>query len=288
MKNVPIFHKAPWQIQGQKSHKTGSLTQVQFFRLLKSVLRKCIFNAGFIILLIFYTKIFQKRKRTQVLPPKNLVHYSKLDFCNSLLCGIPKHLLWKLQSIQNAAECFVTPSSKYDHITPLLMQLHWLPIARCIKFKNVLLTFKCLHDLSPFYIKELLIPYCPAQMLQSPSTLLLAWTDYNMRTYGTRAFATSTPELWNQLPKYIRAIDNLTTFKSKVKTYFLTMLLKTNLNLNFFFNVIFCKAHRAAVYALYECFIVMFFITIIIIIIFYFTAEIWNKFMLLWPTACPF
>ena len=89
-----------------------------------------------------------------------------------------------------------------------------------------------------------------------------------MRTYGTRAFATSTPELWNQLPKDIRAIDNLTTFKSKLKTYFLILLLKTNLHLCFFFNKIFCKAHRAAVYALHKCFIIIkCFINVIIIII---------------------
>ena len=85
-------------------------------------------------------------------------------------------------------------------ITPLLMQLHWLPIAERIKFKIVLLTFKGLHDLSPSYIKELLIPYCPARMLRSSSTLLFARSDYNMKIYGDRAFAISAPELWNQLP----------------------------------------------------------------------------------------
>ena len=86
----------------------------------------------------------------------------KLDFCNSLLYGIPKYLQ-KLQSVQNAAMRLVT-SSKFDHITPLLMQLHWLPIAKCITFKTVLFTFKGLHDLSPSDIKELLAPYCPARM----------------------------------------------------------------------------------------------------------------------------
>ena len=59
---------------------------------------------------------------------------SKLDFCNSLLYGILKRLLRKLQSVQNPAERLVTSSSKVDHIIPLLMQLHWLPIAERIKF----------------------------------------------------------------------------------------------------------------------------------------------------------
>ena len=86
----------------------------------------------------------------------------KLDFCNSLLYGIPKYLQ-KLQSVQNAAVRLVT-SSKFDHITPLLMQLHWLPIAKCITFTTVLFTFKGLHNLSPSDIKELLAPYCPVCM----------------------------------------------------------------------------------------------------------------------------
>ena len=92
------------------------------------------------------------------------------------------------------------------------MQLHWLPIAERIEFKAVLLTFKCLHDLSPSYIKELFTPYCPARMLRSSSTLLLAPTDFNMKTFGARAFAISAPGLWNQLPDDIKSIDNFTTF----------------------------------------------------------------------------
>ena len=131
---------------------------------------------------------------------------SKLDFCSSLLYGIPKHLLRKLQSVQNAAARLVTSSSKYDHLTPLLAQLHWLPIAERIKFKNFLVTFKCLHDLSPFYIKELLNPYCPARMLRSSSTLLLARTDYTMKTYGAMAFATSALNFGFSYPKTLELL----------------------------------------------------------------------------------
>ena len=59
---------------------------------------------------------------------------SKLDFCNSLLYGILKRVLRKLQSVQNPTARLVTSSSKVDHVTPLLMRLHWLPIAERIKF----------------------------------------------------------------------------------------------------------------------------------------------------------
>ena len=79
--------------------------------------------------------------------------------------------------------------------TPLLMQLHLLPIAERITFKIALLTFSCLHDLSPSYIKELLTLYCPARMLRSSSTLLLARTDYNMTTVMVKGHSRPSPPL---------------------------------------------------------------------------------------------
>ena len=64
---------------------------------------------------------------------------SRLD-CNSLLYGSPKYILQKLQRVQNAAAILVKLSRKYEHITPHLMDLHWLPIEYRIQFKVLLLT----------------------------------------------------------------------------------------------------------------------------------------------------
>ena len=121
------------------------------------------------------------------------------------------------------------------------MQLHWPPIAECIKFKIVFFfsTFKGLHELCPSYMKELLTLYCPAHMLRSLSSSLLARTDYNMRTYGARAFAISATELWNQLSDDIKSIANLTTFKSKLKTCFLILVSSIIIIISFYLNFIF-------------------------------------------------
>ena len=51
----------------------------------------------------------------------------RLGYCNSMLYGMSDGLLWKVQSIQNAAARLVTGARRYDHITPVLRQLHWLP-----------------------------------------------------------------------------------------------------------------------------------------------------------------
>ena len=54
---------------------------------------------------------------------------SKLDNCNSMLYGLPKNSLQRLQYVFNSAAGLVTMWRKLDHVTLLqLFQLHWLPV----------------------------------------------------------------------------------------------------------------------------------------------------------------
>ena len=52
---------------------------------------------------------------------------SRLDYCNSLLYGLPAYQIQKLQRVQNSAARLVFRDSKFCRITPLLRALHWLP-----------------------------------------------------------------------------------------------------------------------------------------------------------------
>ena len=70
---------------------------------------------------------------------------SRLDNGNALLNGISEQQLKKLQLVQNSAARVLTKTRKYDHITPILKNLHWLPIRDRIKYKTLLLTWKGLH-----------------------------------------------------------------------------------------------------------------------------------------------
>ncbi len=67
-----------------------------------------------------------------------------LDYCNSLLYGIPQYQFNRLQRILNAAARVVCVVPKFDHISPILKKLHWLPVRYCVEFKIALLVFKVL------------------------------------------------------------------------------------------------------------------------------------------------
>ena len=59
---------------------------------------------------------------------------SKMDYCNSLFFGLPNNLLNKLQRVQNCADKICLRKRKFDHITPLLKALHWLPVRERIQY----------------------------------------------------------------------------------------------------------------------------------------------------------
>ena len=86
----------------------------------------------------------------------NVFVTSRLDYCNFLCHGIIEGLLNKLQHIQNATARLFTDTWKYDRITPVLRDLHWLPICRRIVFKLAVATmvYKCQHALCPAYFAE--------------------------------------------------------------------------------------------------------------------------------------
>jgi len=133
---------------------------------------------------------------------------SRLDYCDSLLCGIAGNLLQKLQSVQNAAARLIMRTGRRQHITPVLRELHWLPVRQRIDFKMALLVYKALHGHLPQYLADncQLLTYIGRQSLRSADVLTCA-TKRTRTRLGDRSFSVAGPSLWNSLPVALRDRD---------------------------------------------------------------------------------
>jgi len=123
--------------------------------------------------------------------------------------------------VQNSAARIITRTPSIYHITPILQQLHWLPIMIYrINYKIILLIFKVIHhNLAPSFLSDLLHISTSARTLRSSSSIHLTVPRVRLVTMGSRAFSCSAPQLWNSLPPDLRNIDSPSHFKSKLKTH---------------------------------------------------------------------
>ena len=144
---------------------------------------------------------------------------SRLYYCNSLLYGINGYLMSQLQRCQNNTACIVSLWWKYDHITPVLKDLHWLPVEQGINYKIMLLAYKTQQGMAPPYMSSLLSPYKPGTSLWSEGKQFLTTPRYRLEGFCKLCFAHADPFLWNPLPISIKRVQSIATFKSRLKTH---------------------------------------------------------------------
>ena len=133
----------------------------------------------------------------------------RLDYCNSILYGLPDSSLYRLQKIQNTAARILARLPRFSHISATLFDLHWLPIRYRITFKICILTYQAYHRTAPSYLCDLIVPYVNPRSLRSNNKCLIKPCKPRLRTYGERCFKYAGPQEWNKLPIHIRKISSL-------------------------------------------------------------------------------
>ncbi|XP_064198071.1 uncharacterized protein LOC135258535 [Anguilla rostrata] len=153
----------------------------------------------------------------------------RLDYCNSLLAGLPASATRPLQLIQNAAARLVFNLPRHSHVTPLLTTLHWLPVIARIKFKTLVLAYQAVKGSAPAYLQKIFKPYMPARSLRSATSGRLAPPPLRTCTSRTRLLSVLAPRWWNDLPVEVRTAETVTLFKRRLKTHLFRLHLSPSL-----------------------------------------------------------
>ena len=144
---------------------------------------------------------------------------SHLDYCNSVLYGLPDTTFNRLQRIQNMCARLTLRRGKMDSITECLKELHWLPIKQRIQYKILTLTHKCVNKIGPKYLQDLirLRPPTRGGLRSNREVNLLVRPLTKCKTFADRSFSVGAPVLWNALPATMRSL-NFLKFKKELKT----------------------------------------------------------------------
>ena len=147
---------------------------------------------------------------------------SRIDYGNMAIVSLAKVTTQSIQSIINTTARLITGVRKYDHITPVLKELHWLKIDEKIEYKIALQMYKCLSNEGPAYRTRDLVPVASLpekQRLRSAKSKDVVPNKHKPKSLGLRRFSVSGPKLWNKLPNSLKSSSSTNSFCRALKTY---------------------------------------------------------------------
>ena len=133
---------------------------------------------------------------------------SRVHYGNATLASVPAYAISRLQSALNAAARLVFSLQKYDSVTLLLEELHWLKMEQRIEYKLAVLVYCCLHGIAPPYLANVfrrVADLGTRRRLCSASTPALVVPPSRLSTVGDRAFPVAAARVWNSLLDFVTA-----------------------------------------------------------------------------------
>ena len=168
--------------------------------------------------------IFDKHTLSLII---NALVFSKMYYCSSVWSNTSKKNISKLQSVQNFAARVITGIRKYDHVTPILQQLAWLPVECMLKHRDAVMTFECMKGLAPPYLCDKFEMRSKTHSVNTRNKDKLDIPLYNSAS-GQRTFHYRAVSIWNELPNHIKDIDTLDRFKLEYKCHLLHGFLESS------------------------------------------------------------
>ena len=159
--------------------------------------------------------------RNQLVTVINALVFSKLLYCSTVWSNTSNKNICRLQSVQNFAARIITGTRKFDHITPALRDLRWLPIKQKLFFRDAVIAFKCMTGQAPHYLSDQFTTRLAVTGRAIRSCQLLNIPLYKSST-GQRPFYYLMVHIWNNLDSTLKTAKSISTFKFYVKNKLIT------------------------------------------------------------------
>ena len=157
--------------------------------------------------------VFDKRTLKLVI---NALVFSRLFYWSSNWSNTAKKNVNKLQLVQNFATRIVANKRKYDHVTPILRSLNWLPVKDQLYFRDAVLAFKCMSELALAYLSDKLITRSTVskRKLETRNSQMLNIPLFRSAT-GQKTFHYRIMNIWNNLNNNIKFYIDVNSFRNK-------------------------------------------------------------------------
>ena len=167
-------------------------------------------------------KCFDKEALTLIVPALVM---NKMFYCSTVWSNTSSTNIKKLQLVQNFACRMITNTGKFDHISPGLRELNWLPVKEQLLLREAIMMYKCVNELAPHYLSDLFTKRSDIHQRDTRSHDLLQIPLYKTSA-GQRSFHYRGVTIWNDLDIKFKKLDSLKTFKNELKRSMLEQIYK--------------------------------------------------------------